>query len=83
MHEGLDEIIVVYIPEALQLTRPMNRDGITRSAALARVRSQMPIEEKRRYATLLIDNRGPLNATRERCLEIYGRLKARTRQGPE
>lgn len=82
MHEGLADIIVVYIPEALQVTRLMIRDGIARAAALARVRSQMPIEEKRRYATLLIDNSGPLGVTRERSLEVYRCLKARA-QGLE
>ncbi|MGA6926867.1 MAG: dephospho-CoA kinase, partial [Desulfosarcina sp.] len=43
----LAEVIVVYVPEALQLERLMRRDGIGTAAALARIRSQMPIEEKR------------------------------------
>lgn len=75
LHGGLAEIIVVYVPEALQLTRLMARDGIDRAAALARIRSQMPIEEKKRYATLLIDNSGSLAATRRRSLEVYHVLR--------
>jgi dephospho-CoA kinase len=75
LHGGLAEIIVVYVPAALQLTRLMARDGIDRAAALARIRSQMPIEEKKRYATLLIDNSGSLAATRRRSLEVYDVLR--------
>ena len=83
MHEGLAEIIVVYIPESLQVERLMQRDGISRTEALARIRSQMPIEEKRRFATLLIDNSGPLEVTRAKSAEVYERLKACARTGPD
>lgn len=77
MHEELDEIIVVYIPQTLQVQRLMKRDNIDRVDALARIRSQMSIEEKKGYATLLVDNSGPLSATRKRSMEIYCHLKAR------
>ena len=75
MHEGMAEIIVVYIPETLQVARLMKRDGLGRKDALARIRSQMPIEEKKAYATLLIDNSGSLQVTEKQCLEIYRHLK--------
>lgn len=77
LHGGLAEIIVVYVPEALQIVRLMARDRIDRAAALARIRSQMPIEEKKRYATLLIDNSGSPAATRQRSLEVYDILQQR------
>ena len=46
MERDLAEVIVVYVPEPLQLERLMMRDGIDESAAMARIRSQIPIEEK-------------------------------------
>jgi len=76
-HRPLDEIIVVYIPQALQCKRLMARDGLSRSAAMARIRSQMSIEEKRRLATRVIDNSGDLSQTRRQALAIYRDLRHR------
>jgi dephospho-CoA kinase len=82
MDVGLSEIIVVYIPESLQIQRLMHRDALTPARALARIGSQMPIEEKKKRATLLIDNSGSLEDTRKQTLRIYRLLKdSLTRQG--
>lgn len=45
-------------PEQEQLARLMNRDGIGPDAARARMEAQMGIEEKKRYATVVLDNSG-------------------------
>lgn len=50
------EIWVVDTEESTQLARLMERDGIDRSAALARIASQLPLREKRARADRLIDN---------------------------
>ncbi len=65
------EILLVYVPEQLQIERLMARDSISREAALRKVRSQMPIEEKRAYATLVIDNSGSLTETSAHALAAY------------
>jgi dephospho-CoA kinase len=74
MQRGLDEVIVVFVPEQVQLERLMARDGLTEPDALARIRAQMPIESKKTRATRVIDNSGSLAHTREQALEIYRRL---------
>lgn len=74
MHQGLAAVIVVYVPEVLQRQRLMQRDGICAEAADARIAAQMPIEEKRRRATVVIDNTGSLADTRRQVAEIYLRL---------
>lgn len=74
MQHGLDEIIVVYVPERIQLRRLMQRDGIDREAALARIRAQMPMEEKKQRATMVIDNSGTPAATEKQALEVYHKL---------
>lgn len=71
----LAEIIVVYVPEALQLVRLMQRDGIDKQAAMARIRSQMPIEEKCKRATVVIDNSGSLSDSRKQAIAVFQRLK--------
>jgi dephospho-CoA kinase len=77
MEENLSDIIVVYAPEEVQIDRLMKRDGCSRADALARVRSQLPIEEKKLRATMVVDNTGPLRETREQALGVYERLKRR------
>ncbi len=78
MQADLAEVIVVYVPETIQLERLMNREAIDKPAALARIRSQMPIEEKRRRATLVIDNSGSLTTSRKQAYAAYKRLKQRS-----
>ncbi|MGD9055072.1 MAG: dephospho-CoA kinase [Desulfobacterales bacterium] len=75
MHDDLSEIIVVYTPQDIQIQRLMQRDRISEADALARVQSQMSIEEKKQQATLVIDNSGTIENTRRLTLDIFKRLK--------
>lgn len=75
------EVIVVYVPESLQLKRLVKRDGIDEKAAMARIRSQMPIEKKRKLATVLIDNSGSLSDTRRQSVAVFNRLKQKATKG--
>ncbi|WP_067624072.1 dephospho-CoA kinase [Alicyclobacillus acidiphilus] len=63
--------IVVSASPDVQLARVMARDGIDEKAALARIRAQMPLEEKRRLATFVIDNDGTLENTRKQVERIW------------
>ena len=71
MHHGLEEVIVVVAPEAVQLARLMARDRLAPAEALARIRSQMPIEQKKALATRVIDNSGSREHTRTQALDVY------------
>jgi dephospho-CoA kinase len=66
---------VVYTPQDIQIQRLMQRDRISEADALARVQSQMSIEEKKQQATLVIDNSGTIENTRRLTLDIFKRLK--------
>ncbi len=81
MTRGLAEVIVVYVPEPVQLQRLMQRDGINTQEARARIDAQMPLGEKRRLATLVIDNSSEISVTEKQTLEVYARLDIRARQG--
>lgn len=70
----VEAVIVVYAPESLQIERQMARDGATREEAQARVRAQMPIEEKRRLADHVIDNSGSLEETRRQVRALFEAL---------
>ena len=65
-----DGVMVVYVPEALQLQRLMARDHLTETEARQRIRSQLPIEEKKKRGNFVIDNSGTPEDT-ERQLQNW------------
>ncbi len=77
MHRGMSDVILVYAPEDIQLERLMARDNIDRAAAMARIRSQMPIDEKKKYATIVIDNSLGVNETYAQVVKVFDMLKNR------
>ncbi len=79
--QGLAEIIVVFTPESIQRRRLMARDHLSPEAAEARIRSQMPMAEKVRRATLTIDNSGTPAETERQALAVFQHLMQRARKG--
>lgn len=59
----VNEIWVVYVDETTQLSRLQRRNGLTIDEAIARVKSQMPLKNKLRYADVVIDNNGDVENT--------------------
>jgi len=51
-----DEIWLVYTDKDMQLKRLMKRDNIDKKNALGKIKSQMSIEDKRKFADVIIDN---------------------------
>jgi len=60
MFEG---VLLVYAPREVQLRRLHERNGLDEAAALQRLAAQLPIDEKRKRATWIIDNADGLDAT--------------------
>ena len=56
LQNTVDEVWLVYTSENIQLERLMRRNHLTESEALNRIKSQMPIDEKRNLADVVIDN---------------------------
>ena len=54
----MDEVWLVYVNEMTQIERLMSRNGYTREDALARINSQMRLDDKRAYADIIVDNNG-------------------------
>jgi len=74
MENMFDQIWVVSVPEDIQLERVMTRDGLSRKEALDRIRSQMPLEEKRKRADAVIDSSGSVEQTREKIDALIASL---------
>ena len=66
-----DVIAVVYASEEQQLRRIMDRDDLTREAAIARIGAQVPIEKKRELADVVIDNTGEWHRTVEQVHALF------------
>jgi len=63
LEKEFEKIIVVYIPEELQLERLMKRDSISKEIAIKKIQSQISIEDKKRGANYIIDNSKGLKNT--------------------
>lgn len=71
---GDPPVIVVWVPESMQLERQMARDEREREEALRRLRAQLPLDEKRRRADFVIDNQGSLEETRMQVERLFRQL---------
>lgn len=62
----MDEVWLVYVNEMTQIERLMSRNGYSKEDALARIKSQMRLDDKRSYADVIIDNNGtPRDLTKQ------------------
>lgn len=68
------EVMLVYIPSDVQIARLMKRDGLSVEEAKSRLNSQLPIDEKKQYADIIIDNSGTIEET-ERQIEDFWQTK--------
>ena len=53
-----DETWLVYVRRDTQQDRLMNRDQLSKESAETRLASQWPLEEKKKFATYILDNNG-------------------------
>jgi dephospho-CoA kinase len=63
------------VNEKTQLQRLIKRDNIERDIALMRIKMQIPIKEKLKYANYVISNEGQLGKTWEVVKKVYKELK--------
>lgn len=77
LHEAMEGVVLVWVPREVQKARLMVRDGLDEAAAEARLAAQLPLDEKRRHATWLVDNSGGLEATRAQVAEVWSAMLAR------
>lgn len=75
LYKQVDQVWLVYVDEQEQLRRLMAREGYGKEEAKRRLRAQWPIEQKRAYADVIIDNRGDEQRTRQHVAELWRRIK--------
>jgi dephospho-CoA kinase len=69
-----DRVLLVYIPARLQIERLAARDGISQDDAANILKSQLPIEEKIRYADHIVNNEKTIEDTRRQIKDVWQSL---------
>lgn len=75
-YRRFDKLIVVHCRPEIQLPRLMSRENLTREEARRRIASQMPQEEKKKFADFLIDTSEGFEDTRKHTEEVWRRLNS-------
>lgn len=70
-----DKVIVVYAPETEMKKRLKARNALGTGEIKNRIASQMPVEEKRKRADIVIDNSGPLFKTKVQVEKLLRQLQ--------
>lgn len=71
LERGMHGVIVVWVPQSIQLARLCARDGIAQAEALTRLAAQWPLDDKRKRATWVVDNSGTLAKTEEQVRAVW------------
>ena|SRR2546425_743571 len=74
-YKNFDCLILVDCDEEQQIERAMKRDHTDREEVQSRLRRQMPLAEKRKFAQYVIDTSGTKGDTVRRVREVYGALR--------
>jgi len=75
-----DTILLVYVPQEVQVQRLMARDGVPRDEAERSLDMQIAIEDKRQWADIIIDNSNALEDTQRQVAAIWRKLAAGIRR---
>ena len=63
-HKKVDSVWLVKVPKEVQIQRAMLRDGATKEAVTVRINAQMSLEDKEKFADVVIDNSGSIERTK-------------------
>jgi len=75
-YRNFSKLIVAVCSEEQQIERAMSRGGMTREQVLDRLRRQMPLAEKIKYADYVIDTSGAKESTLAQTRGVYQALLA-------
>jgi len=74
-YKRFDKLILVTCAEEQQVERALRREGAAEPDVRARLRRQMPLEEKRKYADFVIDTSGTKEDTLRQTRAVHEALR--------
>lgn len=76
LHNDMDYVILVWVDNNTQVQRVRARDALSREEAMNRINSQMPLERKKDFANIIIENNDTLTKTKIQVDLLIEFLKA-------
>jgi dephospho-CoA kinase len=76
----VDRVVVVNTSQQSQLRR-LKKKGMDRKEAQRRIESQLPLEEKIKWADFVVNNDGPVEETKRQVEDIYSFLRKEEKSG--
>lgn len=75
-HTRVNAVWVVYVDEKTQVVRLMMRDDSTYGDAMSRIKAQLSIDEKLKYADVVINNNKTIDNTAAQVLKAWQEVNA-------
>tara|TARA_B100001123_G_C15043409_1_gene920476 strand:- start:51 stop:680 length:630 start_codon:yes stop_codon:yes gene_type:complete len=73
-YRNMDKLIVVHSSEEAQIQRILRRSGMSYDEAMVRIKSQMPVHKKIRYADFILENNSLPQDLKKKIQELYPQL---------
>lgn len=74
-YKNVDKVVLVACDEETQIRRVLERGSLSREEIKKRLRSQMSLQEKRKYADYVIDNNSSLDNLNRAVESLFNELK--------
>ena len=74
-YKNVDKVVVVQCPREEQVRRVMERDATSRGEVEKRLKTQMPLEEKAKFADYILKNEGTPDDLKFQVIELYHNLR--------
>ena len=76
LHKDMDYVILVWVDNNTQIQRVRSRDTLSRDEAINRINSQMPLDRKKEFSNIIIENNDTLAKTKEQVDLLIEFLKS-------
>lgn len=76
LHKDMDYVILVWVDNNTQIQRVKSRDSLSREDAINRINAQMPLDRKKDFSNIVIENNDTLTKTKEQVDLLIDFLKS-------
>ena len=76
LHKDMDYVILVWVDNNTQIQRVRSRDTLSRDEAINRINAQMPLDRKKDFSHIVIENNDTLAKTKEQVDLLIEFLKS-------
>ena len=76
LHKDMDYVILVWVDNNTQIQRVRSRDTLSKDEAINRINAQMPLDRKKDFSNIVIENNDTLAKTKEQVDLLIEFLKS-------